>query len=67
MSRVSFFPAAAAVLLIFAAGCSDQSPPAPAVDTDVQASPTPPKVGKAGKATKEDVRAPGPSTTMGPD
>jgi hypothetical protein len=67
MSRASFFPVAAAVLLIFAAGCSDQPPPAPAVDTDAQASSMPPKVGKAGKATKEDVRTPGPSTTMGPD
>jgi hypothetical protein len=66
MSRMMFFRPAAAILLIFAAGCSDQPLPTPPANTDIQASPTPPKAGRAGKSVKEDVRAPGPSTTMEP-
>ena len=63
MSRIAIFASVAAILLVLAAGCSDQPPAATPAATDVQASPTPPK---AGKAVKEDVRAPAPPNTMGP-
>jgi hypothetical protein len=65
MRRPKFFRPAAAILLAIAAGCSGEPPPAPPAATGVQASP-PPKAGKSGKVTKEDVRAPGPPTTMEP-
>jgi hypothetical protein len=64
MSRNSF-RSAAAILLVLAAGCSDQPPATPPEATDVQASPTPSKAGKAAKGG--DVRAPGPATTLVPD
>jgi hypothetical protein len=61
MRRISFSTTATAMLLVIAAGCSEQPPEGPPSATDVQASPTPPK---AGKAAKEDVRAPSPPTKL---
>jgi hypothetical protein len=65
MSRISFSPPAAAILLALATGCGDQPPTTPPAATDVQASPTPPTAGKAVK--EKEVRTPGPPTTLAPD
>ena len=64
MNRRSF-PYAATILLALEAGCGDPPPAAPPPGTEVQASPTPPKAGKA--VRQGEVAAPGPATTMAPD
>jgi hypothetical protein len=61
MSRISSFLPAAAILLVLAAGCSDQPPSTPPA-ADVQASPAPPAADKAVK--QKDVHAPGPSMKL---